>query len=1042
MQGKGIVKFFLVVVSLMCLLQYFYMYPTWKVEKDAKRAGKQAATSVPIDQQADKEKATEIAYLDSMGSETVFSIPLIKSWTYDDLKSKQLALGLDLKGGMSVVLQVDLRDFIRSLAGTKDKTFLEKALDNAELAQQQGTQQDYISIFTDEFLKLTDGSERALAQTFQNRNEEIDLESSSDKVRAVLRQKADQTVSLTYERLKDRIDELGVVQPNVSLDAARDLIIVELPGIANPERARKFLQTTAKLEFWDVYRIYDADANIAQKIYDADQRLKKKEKNNATEDEEEEPQFTVTRDTTFEIDSTGNFVLDTNGDKIVKDIAIDSIATDELASSQAGPLLSILQVNPTANPNARVWPSDAIIGIAEKNKMKQVDQYLKEVRGLPKTLEFRWSNKPVDWGSEEAGLDNYYELYAIKKQRNRTNAPLEGDVITNANANPDPNTGEIEVILQMNGEGRGKWAKMTEDAAKDNQRPIAIALDDKIVTAPSVNTAITQGSSSITGGFTMTEAEDLAKILQVGKLPAKAKIIQESLVGPSLGAENIASSITSLVVGVLLVLLFMMLYYGTGGIVSILALFLNLFFIFGTLASLGTVLTLPGIAGIVLTIGMAVDANVIIYERIREELREGKTLLMAIRDGFQHSYSAIIDANVTTILTAIVLAYFGLGPIKGFAVVLIIGVISSLFTAVLVGRLMIDWWTGKGREMSFWTGVSKNAFTNLSIDWLGKRKIAYTISGIVIALGIGSFFMRGFELGVDFKGGYSYNVQFEESVEIGADELRTSLTTVFGATPVVKAVSSANTYNVTTSYLINDPSDGSDSLATRALFEGVNGALGGNLDYDNFKDPDGTGTHITSSNKVGPTIAGDIKRSSVWATVFALLLIFLYIFIRFSRWQYSMGAVAALFHDVLFVLSIFSLFHGILPFSMEIDQNLIAAILTVIGYSINDTVVVFDRIREFMNNYTKRTKEEIINMAINSTISRTVITSLTTLFVVLILFIFGGTSIKGFAFALLIGIIVGTYSSVFIATPVMSDLSGEIKAKESKKSSFSKAAKA
>jgi SecD/SecF fusion protein len=526
-------------------------------------------------------------------------------------------------------------------------------------------------------------------------------------------------------------------------------------------------------------------------------------------------------------------------------------------------------------------------------------------------------------------------------------------------------------------------------------------------------------------------------------LPAETKIIQESLVGPSLGQQNIDRSTNSLLIGFLLLLGFMVFYYGGGGIVAIIVLFLNLFFIFGALASYGTVLTLPGVAGIILTVGMAVDANVIIYERIREELREGKSVAAAISDGFQNSYSAIIDANVTTILTAFVLAYFGLGPIKGFAVVLIIGVLSSLFTAVLVGRLIIDWWVGKGRNITFFTGFSKDVLSDLTIDWLSKRKMAYIISGSLIALGLVSFVARGFELGVDFKGGYSYNITFDQSQEINADDLRDALTVAFEGEPTVKAVDTENTFNVVTDYMVDNTDDNASDMVMEKLYEGVNNIMGGSLVLDNFKSPDGEGTYVSSSSKVGPTIADDIKNSAYYATIFALLLIFLYIFIRFSKWQYSMGAVAALFHDTMIVLAIFSIGHGILPFSLEIDQAFIAAILTVIGYSINDTVVVFDRIREFMGLYTKKSKEEVINMAINSTISRTVITSLTTLLMVAILFVFGGSSIKGFAFALLVGIVVGTYSSVFVATPVMSDLTGDLKPSSSKrgdnKKGFSKA---
>ncbi|MEM9992141.1 MAG: protein translocase subunit SecD, partial [Bacteroidota bacterium] len=565
--------------------------------------------------------------------------------------------------------------------------------------------------------------------------------------------------------------------------------------------------------------------------------------------------------------------------------------------------------------------------------------------------------------------------------------PLEGDHVVEASAQPDPNTGQMQVSLNMDQTGAKIWAKMTKEAFDGGGREIAIVLDDEVVSAPGVrNGAITGGRSSISGQFSTQEANDLANILEVGKLPARPEIVQSTFVGPSLGAENIRRSIISLVVGFALVLIFMMLYYGGGGIVSIVALFMNLFFIFGALASIGTVLTLPGIAGIILTIGMAVDANVIIYERIREELREGKNLKLAVNDGFQNSYSAIIDANVTTILTAIILAYFGLGPIKGFAVILIIGVLSSIFTAVLVGRLIVEWWLAKDKGLNFSTGMSEGAFANLNINWLGKRKMAYGISGTIIILGIISMFARGFDLGVDFKGGYSYNIEFAENANIDTDKLRSALTTSFGSAPTVKAVDVANTFNVITDYLVDDNAKDAEEKVVAKLHEGVNAAVGGGVDAAAFAATDGTGTHITSSSKVGPIIADDIRNSAFYASIFALLAIFLYLFIRFTKPAYSVGAVAALSHDVLVVLAIFSLGHGFLPFSLEVDQAFIAAVLTVIGYSINDTVVVFDRIREFMNTYTNRTKEEVINMAVNSTVSRTIITSLTTFLVVLILF--------------------------------------------------------
>lgn len=1028
MQGKGTVRFFLIVMIAVCLYQFLLVLPTQRVDSNAAEYAKNFAANFPEEEQDEKERFAMTSYLDSMSSEVIFSIPLLKDFTYQELKGSQLNYGLDLKGGMSVILQVDLREFMRTLArDSKDPTFL-KALENASIAQ-KNTQSDYITLFVNEF-RAAGGDAQKLASILQKNaalREEINFETSLGEMTRILRTKADETVNLTFKRLKDRIDEFGVTQPNVNLDAARDMILVELPGVDNPERARTFLGATAKLEFWDVFRV--TDQNILQSLTAANEKLKAKEAGTeevATTRTEERVEYTR--------DSLGNITDSTTS---IVEVPIVPSMTD-------GPLFSLMTPN-GVNTTGQLTNPLAVIGTAKKNNRAAISALLAqpEIRTLfPQEVSFKWGAKPVvDFETREV-TDNY-ELYAIKMRRGTSKAPLEGDLVVDAQPTPDPTTGEMAVSLRMNQKGAKIWGKMTTDAFNDNQRAVAVVLDDKVVSAPSVRSAILGGSTSITGNFTIQEATDLASVLQIGKLPAKLDFVQESVVGPSLGADNISRSLWSLAIGFILVLAFMIFYYAKGGFVSILALLMNLFFIFGTLASLGTVLTLPGLAGILLTIGMAVDANVIIYERIREELREGKTTLMAISDGFTHSYSAIIDANVTTLLTAIVLAYFGLGPIKGFAVVLIIGVLSSLFTAVLVGRLMIDYWTkDKGNDMTFWTGMSKNAFANLDIDWLGKRKVAYMISGTVILLGIGSMFTRGFDLGVDFQGGYSYNVEFAQDVNVGAQQLRDALVGPFEGEPVVKSVSGENTFNVTTSYLVDETSETAAEQVMAKLHEGVTSISGVDATLERFKLPGSSGTHVIASTKIGPTIADDIFKDSLFAGVLALLLIFLYIFIRFSKWQYSLGAVAALFHDTLVVMSIFSIFHGFLGFAMEIDQPFIAAILTVIGYSINDTVVVFDRIREYMNAYTNKTKHEVVNMAINSTVSRTVITSLTTLFMVLMLFIFGAGSIKGFAFALLIGVLVGTYSSIFIATPIMSDFTGELTPKVQKKKSFSKAAAA
>ncbi len=1010
MQGKGIVRFFLIVMTIVCLIQYLFILPTRSVESDADARAKEAAANVPDEERPSVEKAVYTAYLDSMSQQTVFKIPLIKDYTYQELKAQQLALGLDLKGGMSVVLQVDLKDFLKQLTNDPEYEPFEKAL---EIADQnlKSANSDYITLFADAWQEAGNGQPmRDLFRRNEALKDDINTSSSDGEVTRLLRDKADETVGLTFELLKQRIDKLGVIQPNISLDEGRDLILVELPGIDNPQRARDFLTGAANLEFWNVYRT--SDNNFIQYLVSANDRLKR------TNPEAANAERTVLSvNERPELDSLGNETGVT---------IRDTIYTDEAGLD--GPLFALL------TPNRGTF-APSVIGTAKGNNRNQIMKYLKQedvAATFPRDVKWAWSRSPntVLDADGNATDDSVYELYAIKMDRGNK-APLTGEHVVSASADPNPQGQGMEVSLRMDQTGAKTWARMTTAAANDGNRSIAIVLDGEVVSAPRVNGAITGGSSSITGNFSVQEANDLAQFLEVGRLPATPEIIQESIVGPSLGAANIKSSIWSLAGGFLLVLVFMLFYYGSAGIVSILALFLNLFFIFGALASLGAVLTLPGLAGIVLTIGMAVDANVIIYERIREELRDGKTLRQAVNDGFSNSYSAIIDANVTTFITAAILAYFGLGPIKGFAVVLMIGVVSSVFTAVLVGRLMIDWWLNKGNEMTFWTGASKNAFANLNSDWLGKRKIAYMVSGAIIVLGIASMLVRGFDLGVDFKGGYSYNVEFAQ--DVNAEQIREALTAPFDGVPTVKAVNTENTFNVVTDFNINDTEDDAADKVMAALYEGIK-TIDGTVTLERFSSPDAQDvTHVTSSSKVGPTIADDIQKSAVKATIFALLFIFLYLFLRFNRWQYSAGAVAALFHDTLIVLGLFSILHGFLPFAMEIDQAFIAAILTVIGYSINDTVVVFDRIREYLNLYTGEDKETVINRAINSTLSRTIITSVTTLFVVAVLFVFGGGSIRGMAFALLIGVLVGTYSSIFVATPIMSDLSDDTLTKKEKK---------
>jgi len=939
MQGKGFIKGLFVLLVIVTILQCSYILPTRAVESDAQEHAEALYGVEDTETSIGLKRAAVSSYLDSMSSEEIFSIPLIKDFTYDELKKQQLQLGLDLKGGYSVVLQVDVRDLIYQLSNKSKDPTLTEALDKAEVAL-KSSQLDFVTLFGQEFSEI--GGDKKLSKIFLRNaslREDINAQMGNGEVIRILRSKASDVVSLTFNRLKQRIDKLGVTQPNIQLDANRDLIIVELPGIDNPERARNFLEASANLEFWNVFRLNNP--LIANAFTAADNLLK----NEAGLDVDLGPQF----DTTYtpQYDSLGNVV-----DSVQQ---IIPRAVDPLANK--GPLFSSLNL---LNGERGL----ATIGLVNRNQREKVMGFLNrpDIRSLfPQEAKFMWSQKPVT--DADSGLPTKnYALYVIKQRLGSDEAPLQGDVVVSASQSPDPMTGEITVSLAMNPQGASTWAQLTQEAFNAGREEIAIALDNEVVSAPSVNGAITGGRSSITGNFSVEEASDLASILEVGKLPAKVSLVQESSVGPTLGQENISRSLNSYLIGLGLILLFMVFYYGGAGIVSIIALFANMFFIFGALASFGTVLTLPGIAGILLTIGMAVDANVIIYERVKEELRAGKSLLASIQDGFKNSYSAIIDANVTTIVVAAILAYFGLGPIKGFAVVLIIGVLSSIFTAVLLGKLMIDWWTkSKGNNLTFWTPPTKNAFANMNIDWIGKRKIAYAISLGIIALGIGSMVSRGFDLGVDFRGGYQYVIKIDDSVDVNADKLRDQLTTTFdGASTIVKAGGTDNTFNVVTSYLIDSNEEGIADDVMAKLHEGIVAVQGGDLSLERFKNSNTLdATHVVSSSKVGPTIADDIKNSSFKAGILALLAIFLYIFVRFNKWQYSLGAVAALTHDSLIVLSVFSIFHGILPFSMEIDQAFIAAILTVIAYSINDTVVVFDRIREYLRIYNDKSTDEV-----------------------------------------------------------------------------------
>ncbi|BDS13711.1 protein translocase subunit SecDF [Aureispira anguillae] len=1022
MQGKALIKFFTGVALLVVAYQFLLWFPTNSVESNASQYAA-AAVAQEADSNIKEERRDSFrnAYLDSVSNKTVFSIPFVKEYNYQELKQQQIAWGLDLQGGMSVVMQVDLKELIIALSGDSRNPEFLKSLDEAKTAQ-QSAQTDYVTLFGERYAA---NSDRPLARLFsvsERLKDEVTIESTDAQVLAAIRKIAGETVESTYNLLKQRIDRFGVAQPIVSLDKSTDRITVELPGVRNPKRARKYLQATANLEFWELHQNVD----IQNELIALNETLKEQKKLAETLNDTTSAPVEETPETTSDSsDLAGDSTLSDLGDLDNGDLAADSV--------DMGPLFTLLQPV-IARSNA---DRSGVIGYAELANVPGVEAILKSedakkaLGGKARSVRFVWDAKSFE------GTDgkNYIALYALNT-KGRKNSKLSGERVIQSYPTPNPTGRGFAVSLSMDQEGARVWKKMTTDNVG---RQVAVVLDNKVYSAPNVNEPIPNGNTSISGGFdNVTEAKDLANILSIGKLPAKPEIIEEAVVGPSLGAATVSAGIWSLVGGFVLVLLYMLGYYAMAGVIAVIALFLNVFFIFGSLASFGTVLTLPGIAGIVLTIGMAVDANVIIFERIREELRGGEGWKEAITKGFSHSYSAILDANITTLIVAGILYNFGLGPIKGFATVLIIGVVCSVFSAVLIGRMLFDSYMEKNKEVTVWANWSKNVLANPGINFVSKRKMAYAISGVVLTLGIISIVSTGFELGVDLQGGRSYTVQFAGDVDVTAfkKEIETSFATVgldeenVNKT-VVREFSKSTQAKITTSFLQKNTEINADSIILFKVYEAAKAYSSNDISYANFAagEPVEGGAagafYLSASSKVGPTIADDIRNSAGWAAGLSLIFIFLYIFLRFNRWQYSAGALAALVHDVLFVLSIFSIFKGILPFSLEIDQAFIAAILTVIGYSINDTVVVFDRIREVGRDMQdKASFEEIVNIAVNNTISRTCITSLTTLLVVLILFLFGGSGISGFAFALLIGILVGTYSSIFIATPVVVDTTG------------------
>ena len=993
MQNKGLIRLFAITLSLICIYQLSFTWFAKNVEKDAVIY----AESKAVDGDSNELAKLERIYLDSVANAPVVDLGFTE-FTYSDIQEKELNLGLDLKGGINATLEVSVKDILVGLSNKSKNTVFNKALVAASKAQ-KNSDKDYLDLFFEAFetasnvtVKLSDPS------IFGNKSlkDKINFKMTDEEVRPILKEEVKGSISTAFEVLRSRIDRFGVTQPNIQRIGESGRISIELPGAKDIDRVKKLLQSTAELQFWEVY----TNQETSQFFISADALLA-----DIIKPEEKEA----------ELDSTE--VSDNEIDALLGEVK------DSIDISISNPLRSILSIQFPRSQN----DISSIIASANVKDTAKVNEYLAmpAVRNLLSTemkyVKFAWDAKPIN--NQE--LINIYGgeviyLYALKSNRDDV-APIEGDVISDASQVFDQLGANPEVSMAMNSKGTKLWAKMT---TANVGKFVAVVLDDYVYSAPRVNDAITSGRTSISGGsMTLTEAQDLANALKSGKLPAAARIIEADVVGASLGQEAIQSGTLSFIIALILVLIWMIIYYGKAGIFSDTALALNILFIFGVLASFGAVLTLPGIAGIVLTIGMAVDANVLIYERIKEELVKGKGQKEAISDGFGGALSSILDANVTTLLTGIILYIFGTGPVKGFATTLIIGIITSLFSAIFITRLLIEWYVNKkGNTLTFNTKITKGWFQNISVDFLVKRKIAYLVSGVILLGGIGSLMTNGLNYGVDFKGGRTYTVRFENTVS--APEIARDLKDVFGSLPEVKTYGTSNQLKITTKYKIDDSEISVDDEVQHLLFDGVKGHLPEGITYEQFKiggEESDEKIGVMKYMQVGPTIADDIKQAAFWAIIASLIVVFLYILIRFRKWQYSFGAVIAVFHDVLIVLSVFSIFYKILPFDMEIGQSFIAAILTVVGYSLNDTVVIFDRIREFANKHNTWPFNRIVNTALSSTLGRTINTSLTTLIVLLAIFLFGGDSIKGFMFALIIGVIVGTYSSLFVASPIMYD---------------------
>ncbi|MBR6246044.1 MAG: protein translocase subunit SecDF [Bacteroidales bacterium] len=997
MQSKGAIRLVAILLAIACLWQLSFTAVTAiqekKAEKYAQKAAEEFQQSAAFAQVAEGDRAYVLDslskdrnrwYVDSISTEKVYF-----GYTYKDVKAKEINLGLDLKGGMNVMLQVQLEDLVRALAGEKTPEF-EQAIALAK-ERSVASRSDFITLFAEAWKEVGGGQKLTTIFGTYEMRDRISPDSSDEDVISVIREDAESAISNSFNVLRNRIDRFGVTQPSIQKLGNSGRILIELPGVKEPERVRKLLQGTASLEFWTTFE----NSEIAPYLQEANALLAQ------IQDVEEE---TVAEE---------EVVTEPADSLLSEEIAMN--AEDKKALEQyrkRNPLFAVLQPS-----QAR---SGACIGFAQAADTAKVNRLLNNPRVkelFPAEFRPLWTVKP----SEYIQGGNVYELVAIKVASRDGKAPLDGGSVTDARVTTDGGThgGNPYVSMTMNAEGANIWARLTKD---NIGKQVAIVLDGMVYSYPTVQSEISGGNSQITGNFDLEEATDLTNVLKSGKLPAPAKIIQEQVVGHSLGARSIKAGMISFIIAFILVLIYMILFYRGAGIVADIALLCNVLFLFGTLVSFGAVLTLPGIAGLVLTLGMAVDANVIIYERIKEELAAGKGLSLAIADGYKNAYSAIIDGQVTTLLTGIVLFVFGSGPVQGFATTLIIGIITSVLTSIFITRLIFDDRVKKGKTISFENNVTKNILKNTKIDFIGKKKWSYMISGALIVISLVSIFTKGFTYGVDFQGGRTYVVRFDQPQT--AEAVRAAVEAVFtddNSSVEVKQFGGASQMKITTTYKVSEESTEVDAEVESMLYEAVKGFFAEEMTLDEFKSTLDNPNGIISSDKVGPTIANDMKRDAIIAVIIALFVIFAYIAIRFKGWTWGVGGVVSLAHTAIIIIGFFSLFSGILPFNLDVDQTFIAAILTIIGYAINDNVVIFDRIREYKSLHPNTDFRTNVNTAVNATLTRTLNTSVTTLLPMLAIAIWGGESIRGLSVALCLGIIIGTYASIMIGTPVMYD---------------------